>query len=147
MLAQLRAKGADVAAEAQDMEGVGRFGWVTDPEGNRVELWQPALTVVFALPGTGTGAPDVGSSATTANGPQRKRRARRNLRPKIALQRADDPGIVIDDEQGRALVSAASYGLDPLAGLDVLVDVERVVRVVAVLDLGEPVVVAAVGRP
>ena len=42
MLAQLRAKGADVAQEAQDMEGVGRFGWVTDPEGNRVELWQPA---------------------------------------------------------------------------------------------------------
>jgi predicted enzyme related to lactoylglutathione lyase len=23
------------------MEGVGRFGWVTDPEGNRIELWQP----------------------------------------------------------------------------------------------------------
>ena len=42
MLAQLRAKGADVAGETQDMEGVGRFGWVTDPEGNRVELWQPA---------------------------------------------------------------------------------------------------------
>ncbi|MGH3152516.1 MAG: VOC family protein [Streptosporangiaceae bacterium] len=42
MLAQLRAKGADVAGETQEMEGVGRFGWVTDPEGNRVELWQPA---------------------------------------------------------------------------------------------------------
>jgi predicted enzyme related to lactoylglutathione lyase len=42
MLAQLRAKGADVATETQDMEGVGRFGYVTDPEGNRVELWQPA---------------------------------------------------------------------------------------------------------
>jgi predicted enzyme related to lactoylglutathione lyase len=42
MLAQLRAKGADVAQETQDMEGVGRFGWVTDPEGNRIELWQPA---------------------------------------------------------------------------------------------------------
>src|SRR3954464_4637487 len=42
MLAQLRAKGANVAQETQDMEGVGRFGWVTDPEGNRVELWQPA---------------------------------------------------------------------------------------------------------
>jgi predicted enzyme related to lactoylglutathione lyase len=41
MLAQLRAKGADVSKETQDMEGVGRFGWVTDPEGNRVELWQP----------------------------------------------------------------------------------------------------------
>jgi predicted enzyme related to lactoylglutathione lyase len=42
MLAQLRAKGADVAEETQEMEGVGHFGWVTDPEGNRVELWQPA---------------------------------------------------------------------------------------------------------
>jgi predicted enzyme related to lactoylglutathione lyase len=42
MLEQLRAKGADVADETQEMEGVGRFGWVTDPEGNRVELWQPS---------------------------------------------------------------------------------------------------------
>ncbi|MEU5695074.1 VOC family protein [Actinosynnema sp. NPDC020468] len=42
MLAQLRAHGDTVAEETQDMEGVGRFGWVTDPEGNRVELWQPA---------------------------------------------------------------------------------------------------------
>ena len=41
MLAQLRAKGADVADETQEMDGVGRFGWVTDPEGNRIELWQP----------------------------------------------------------------------------------------------------------
>ncbi|NUR63350.1 MAG: VOC family protein [Catenulispora sp.] len=42
MLAQLRAKGADVAEQIQDMDGVGRFGWVTDPEGNRIELWQSA---------------------------------------------------------------------------------------------------------
>ncbi|MET7442178.1 MULTISPECIES: VOC family protein [unclassified Streptomyces] len=42
MLSQLRSKGADVAEETQDMDGVGRFGWVTDPEGNRIELWQPA---------------------------------------------------------------------------------------------------------
>jgi predicted enzyme related to lactoylglutathione lyase len=42
MLAQLRAQGADVAEETQEMDGVGRFGWVTDPEGNRIELWQPA---------------------------------------------------------------------------------------------------------
>ena len=40
MLAQLRSKGADVAGETQDMDGVGRFGWVIDPEGNRIELWQ-----------------------------------------------------------------------------------------------------------
>jgi predicted enzyme related to lactoylglutathione lyase len=42
MLAQLRAAGADVAAEVEDMHGVGRFGWVADPEGNRIELWQEA---------------------------------------------------------------------------------------------------------
>ncbi|MFB2598456.1 VOC family protein [Herbiconiux sp. P17] len=42
MLDQLRAAGAEVVEETQEMEGVGRFGWVTDPEGNRIELWQPA---------------------------------------------------------------------------------------------------------
>jgi predicted enzyme related to lactoylglutathione lyase len=42
MLTQLRQKGADVAPEAEEMEGVGRFGWVTDPEGNRIELWEPS---------------------------------------------------------------------------------------------------------
>jgi len=31
-----------VDPQTQDMDGVGRFGWVTDPDGNRVELWQPA---------------------------------------------------------------------------------------------------------
>jgi predicted enzyme related to lactoylglutathione lyase len=40
MLTQLRGKGANVADEIQDMKGIGRFGWVTDPEGNRIELWQ-----------------------------------------------------------------------------------------------------------
>jgi predicted enzyme related to lactoylglutathione lyase len=40
MLAQLRANGCDVVdkIEASDF---GRFGWVMDPDGNRVELWQP----------------------------------------------------------------------------------------------------------
>jgi predicted enzyme related to lactoylglutathione lyase len=42
MLRQLRSRGADVAEEIEDLAGVGRFGWVTDPEGNRVELWEPA---------------------------------------------------------------------------------------------------------
>ncbi len=41
MLAQLRAAGADVDDTITDMDGVGRFGWVSDPEGNRIELWQP----------------------------------------------------------------------------------------------------------
>jgi predicted enzyme related to lactoylglutathione lyase len=42
MLEQLRARGADVDGEVQDMADVGRFGWVSDPEGNRIELWQPS---------------------------------------------------------------------------------------------------------
>jgi predicted enzyme related to lactoylglutathione lyase len=45
MLAQLRAKGPDVAEESQNTEGVARFGWVTDPAGNRIELRQPAAEV------------------------------------------------------------------------------------------------------
>ncbi|MFJ3958623.1 VOC family protein [Arthrobacter sp. NPDC090010] len=40
MLAQLRAAGAQVDDEVQEMDGIGCFGWVTDPEGNRIELWQ-----------------------------------------------------------------------------------------------------------
>lgn len=42
MLAQLRAAGADVEERLEVMEGIGRFGWAADPEGNRFELWEPA---------------------------------------------------------------------------------------------------------
>lgn len=40
MLQQLRDHGCDVEERIDDSE-FGRFGWVADPEGNRVELWQP----------------------------------------------------------------------------------------------------------
>lgn len=40
MLAQLRAAGVDVDERVEEYE-YGRFGWATDPEGNRFELWQP----------------------------------------------------------------------------------------------------------
>ena len=40
MLAQLRAAGAHVEDKIED-EPYGRFGWATDPEGNRFELWEP----------------------------------------------------------------------------------------------------------
>jgi predicted enzyme related to lactoylglutathione lyase len=42
MLAQVRERGAIVVDEVQEMEGLGLFGWVEDPEGNRIELWQAA---------------------------------------------------------------------------------------------------------
>ena len=38
MLAQLRAAGVNVDDKVEDMEGVGRFGWATDPEGNTSEF-------------------------------------------------------------------------------------------------------------
>jgi predicted enzyme related to lactoylglutathione lyase len=41
LLVQLRGIGAQVDDHVEDSE-YGRFGWVTDPEGNRIELWQPA---------------------------------------------------------------------------------------------------------
>ena len=40
MLAQLRAAGAQVDDRVEDYD-YGRFGWATDPEGNRFELWEP----------------------------------------------------------------------------------------------------------
>ena len=40
LLGQLRAEGCEVLDESHDSE-YGKFGWVVDPEGNKVELWQP----------------------------------------------------------------------------------------------------------
>ncbi len=40
LLAQLRADGAQVDERVNESE-FGRFGWITDPEGTRIELWQP----------------------------------------------------------------------------------------------------------
>lgn len=47
MLAQLRRMGCDVAKETQRSD-FGAFGWVTDPEGNRIELWEPPDSSAFA---------------------------------------------------------------------------------------------------
>lgn len=40
LLAQLRNEGCAVDSKVEESE-YGKFGWVTDPEGNRVELWEP----------------------------------------------------------------------------------------------------------
>ncbi len=40
LLAQLRSEGCEVEAKVQESE-YGKFGWVMDPEGNKIELWQP----------------------------------------------------------------------------------------------------------
>jgi len=41
LLQQLRADGVDVDPKSGDNSEFGKFGWVMDPEGNRVELWEP----------------------------------------------------------------------------------------------------------
>ena len=40
LLAALREEGCQVMDKVEDSE-YGKFGWVIDPEGNKVELWQP----------------------------------------------------------------------------------------------------------
>lgn len=41
LIAKLRAEGVDVPDERHQDEN-GRFAWITDPEGHRIELWEPA---------------------------------------------------------------------------------------------------------
>jgi predicted enzyme related to lactoylglutathione lyase len=40
VLAELRGEGCKVDDRIEESE-FGRFGWVMDPDGNRVELWEP----------------------------------------------------------------------------------------------------------
>ena len=40
LLASLRAEDCEVLEKTEESE-FGKFGWVMDPEGNKVELWQP----------------------------------------------------------------------------------------------------------
>ena len=40
LLQSLRDEGCNVLEKTDDSE-YGKFGWVMDPEGNKVELWQP----------------------------------------------------------------------------------------------------------
>jgi predicted enzyme related to lactoylglutathione lyase len=40
LLTALRAEGCDVLEKTEESE-YGKFGWVMDPEGNKIELWEP----------------------------------------------------------------------------------------------------------
>jgi glyoxylase I family protein len=41
MLEKLKAGDVTIAKEVEEHEGVGRFAWIEDLEGNRIELWEP----------------------------------------------------------------------------------------------------------
>jgi predicted enzyme related to lactoylglutathione lyase len=40
LLAKLRAAGVQVEPDVHEDDN-GRFGWIMDPDGTRIELWQP----------------------------------------------------------------------------------------------------------
>ena len=40
-LSHLESKGVAID-KAEDYEGMGKFAWVTDPDGNKIELWEPS---------------------------------------------------------------------------------------------------------
>lgn len=42
VLAHMKARGVTPVGEPQSMDGVGRFAWVLDPDGIKIELWEPA---------------------------------------------------------------------------------------------------------
>ncbi|MGB6950346.1 MAG: VOC family protein [Candidatus Cybelea sp.] len=43
LIVKLKAEGVTVLEKADDHE-YGRFRWIVDPEGNRIELWEPPAT-------------------------------------------------------------------------------------------------------
>ena len=42
MIAQLRAGGVEIVSGPESHEN-GKFAWIMDPEGNKVELWEPMI--------------------------------------------------------------------------------------------------------
>ena len=42
MIAQLRAAGIEIVSGPESHEN-GKFAWIMDPEGNKVELWEPMI--------------------------------------------------------------------------------------------------------
>jgi predicted enzyme related to lactoylglutathione lyase len=40
LLEELKEEGVSVDPHREDYD-YGRFAWITDPEGNRIELWEP----------------------------------------------------------------------------------------------------------
>ncbi len=41
MLKKLKSSGVKIVKEAENYKGMGSFASIEDPEGNRIELWQP----------------------------------------------------------------------------------------------------------
>jgi catechol 2,3-dioxygenase-like lactoylglutathione lyase family enzyme len=44
LLEQLKSEGVEVDERREEAD-YGKFGWIMDPEGNRIELWEPGVPV------------------------------------------------------------------------------------------------------
>ena len=40
LLEELKSEGVEIVGEPQSFD-YGKFGWILDPEGNKIELWEP----------------------------------------------------------------------------------------------------------
>ena len=40
LLEELNTKGVPIVGEVEEYD-YGKFGWIMDPEGNKIELWEP----------------------------------------------------------------------------------------------------------
>jgi glyoxylase I family protein len=70
MTAQLRA--AEITVEGEETEaGVGRFAHITDPEGNRIQLWEPLPEVLGSAPTDGWAHRPLRPSALAGRGRER----------------------------------------------------------------------------
>ncbi len=43
LMEKLEQEGVDILPDRADEEGCGRFAWVIDPDGNKIELWEPPM--------------------------------------------------------------------------------------------------------
>ena len=41
LLKQLKEEGVEIVGDMTEYEGFGKWGWCMDPEGNKIELWEP----------------------------------------------------------------------------------------------------------
>ncbi len=46
LLKSLKEEGVEIIGDMEDYE-YGKFGWILDPDGNKIELWEPAEETVF----------------------------------------------------------------------------------------------------
>jgi catechol 2,3-dioxygenase-like lactoylglutathione lyase family enzyme len=89
MIAQLNERGIPLVGDRETSEA-GRFAWILDPDGNKIELWEPppakpaqALRVAKPAPTTRT--------AKRANGAKRAKKAEKAKSRKSAQQRKRAP--------------------------------------------------------